>query len=111
MGGCTELVLNCLKIPMDVDEDAYMESHATTHILTGFMTGFETNYIRRCVIRDFDKLKVASDESTCEKLSGPSDEDELANSEAYQQHVELTDLKRKDERTKRQQSLYDYGLH
>lgn len=108
LGGTTEIVLNRLKIDMNVNEDEYMEEVTSERLLSGFLHSFEKNYVRSYVIRNHEVHEETA-ASTTAYLSASSSK--LTHS--YHEHVEVTASAHSDtvRQMKKKQSLYDFGSH
>ena len=130
-GGTTELMLNILKIQVNVDEDIYIEHYLRADPLTGFIHNLgtwcisvwfpsvvfvsranqtlvsfyaENVYVYPCVVRHSDMTDVQQDE--------PIDDESV---HSFHEHVDLemtasqhdTTVTRRAQR--RRESLYDFG--
>jgi sodium/hydrogen exchanger 8 len=104
-GGTTELMLNVLKIQVNVDEDSYIENYLHADPLTGFIHNLENVYVYPCVVRHSDMADVQQEE--------PIDDDESVHS--FHEHVdfEMTESQHETNVARRskklRESLYDFG--
>ena len=96
LGGTTELALQTLNIPVNVDEAQYLQSLPSKKLLGGWLGRYEANKVRSWVIRDFERRH--NDNAT------NADDDSLAgdyeNFEVTEQD-HLVHVKKS--------SLYDFG--
>eukprot|EP00977_Amphora_coffeiformis_P026555 scaffold27769_cov176-Amphora_coffeaeformis.AAC.6 len=97
LGGSTELVLQQLAIPIDVDEAKYFKSLPQKKLLTGWLGRFENYQLRSWVIRDFVGRYR-------EDLTN-ADEDSLAG--GYVEHIEMTE--QDHIHNVKTPSVYDFG--
>ena len=107
LGGATELLLNHLKIEMNVDEDRYMESSPNSRLLQGKLRTFEKNFVQRFVLRDFQPMESFCDDTS---LRHPSAMETTAD---YQQQFEVSETEHLETvfQMKKKESLYDYGSY
>lgn len=97
LGGTTELALQTLKIPVNVDEAKYLQSLPPKKLLGGWLGRFESYKVRSWVIRDFEQRH--RDDTT------NAGDDSLAGN--YLEHFEVTE---QDHITNvKTSSVYDFG--
>lgn len=97
LGGSTELALQMLDIPMDVDETKYLQTLPRKELLTGWLRRFESNRVRSWVIRDFSSRHNEN----------ATNLDEASISGDYQEHFEITEQDHFNHVQK--SSVYDFG--
>jgi sodium/hydrogen exchanger 8 len=88
LGGTTELMLNHLKIDMDVDEDKYMDQCPNVHSSSGMLHTFEKDYVLRYVLRDFQSTRPKMNIGKLRYKAAHS----VEASTEYQQHVEVSEI-------------------
>lgn len=97
LGGSTELALQQLEVPIDVDEAKYLQSLPPKRLLKGWLHHFEHYRVRSCVIRDFERRYR-------EDLKN-NDEDSVAGD--YVEHVEVTE--QEHQYNVKKTSVFDFG--
>jgi len=71
MGGATEYVLLWLNIPVDVDEEAYMEKWREERALKGAFHDFEYDYVYIHVVREANNEESAASNNKNESSTDP----------------------------------------
>lgn len=106
-GGCTELALKFLNIPMNVDETEYLQAVGRRKTLPGALGRFESQTLRRWVIRDFGKNKLQFDTGSA-AINGKSGSPAIASMMDGQYQQQLKQQAQQEEQRSAQEPD---GLH
>jgi Sodium/hydrogen exchanger family len=104
LGGTTELVLNCLHVPVGIDEEQYLQSIDKRKLLPGFLLRFENNKLFAWAVRDDVKkvdIKKSEDDADDPELT-PYENIEVEHGNEHADRISIV-------QTNRNGKIFDYG--